>query len=374
MATARRRMNASAYGADYQLVLHETLRSASDQYEVLEYLGRGTFSQVVKCCKKSTNETVAIKIFKSHPSCHHQGRAEITILHHLAQGPADKRFHFVRPFECFLHKSHTCLVFEMLALSLHDFLKQNRFSPLPLMCIRPILMQVLTALLELKRLGIIHADLKPQNIMLVDPERQPFRVKIIDFGCSAHVSAAAGVTYVQSRYYRAPEVILGLPFTEAIDMWSLGCAMAELFLAWPLYPGSSEYDQIRYIIDIQGQPEQHVLDAGTKTPVFFCRENESTYPFWRLKSPEEYEAETGIRSKEWRKFVFNCLDHLVNVNVPLDLEGIELLAEQADRFAFVDLLKRMLSMNPEHRIHPGDALNHSFLNFGHLVNYFYCEQ
>jgi dual specificity protein kinase YAK1 len=71
------------------------------------------------------------------------------------------------------------------------------------------------------------------------------RVKVIDFGSASHVSKTVCNTYLQSRYYRAPEIILGLPFCEAIDMWSLGCVVAELFLGWPLYPGSSEYDQIR---------------------------------------------------------------------------------------------------------------------------------
>lgn len=153
------------------------------------------------------------------------------------------------------------------------------------------LRQVLTALLKLKQLGLIHADLKPENIMLVDPARQPYRyvysmkftfankqfvfqfacvfakcvtpgynkstylhilhisrVKVIDFGSASHVSKTVCNTYLQSRYYRAPEIILGLPFCEAIDMWSLGCVVAELFLGWPLYPGSSEYDQIRYLM------------------------------------------------------------------------------------------------------------------------------
>lgn len=105
----------------------------------------------------------------------------------------------------------------------------------------------------LQQLGLIHADLKPENIMLVDPVRQPYRVKVIDFGSASHVSKAVCNTYLQSRYYRAPEIILGLPFGEAIDMWSLGCVVAELFLGWPLYPGSSEYDQIRYISQTQGQ-------------------------------------------------------------------------------------------------------------------------
>ena len=82
--------------------------------------------------------------------------------------------------------------------------------------------------------------------MLVEPLRQPYRVKVIDFGSASHVSKAVCNTYLQSRYYRAPEIILGLPFSEAIDMWSLGCVIAELFLGWPLYPGSSEYDQVSF--------------------------------------------------------------------------------------------------------------------------------
>ena len=75
-------------------------------------------------------------------------------------------------------------------------------------------------------------------------------LQVIDFGSASHVSKAVCNTYLQSRYYRAPEIILGLPFCEAIDMWSLGCVVAELFLGWPLYPGSSEYDQIRYISQV----------------------------------------------------------------------------------------------------------------------------
>ena len=83
---------------------------------------------------------------------------------------------------------------------------------------------------------------------------------------------------------RAPEILLGLPYCEAIDMWSLGCVIAELFLGWPLYPGSSEYDQIRYISQTQGLPSEYMLNAATKTKRFFVREVcETHYPFWRLK-------------------------------------------------------------------------------------------
>lgn len=140
--------------------------------------------QVVKCWKKGTNEIVAIKILKNHPSYARQGQIEVScasiiltyerfirghvqmrsldpeqvsILSRLSQENADE-FNFVRAYECFQHKSHTCLVFEMLEQNLYDFLKQNKFSPLPLKYIRPILQQVLTALLKLKVNRVIYVS------------------------------------------------------------------------------------------------------------------------------------------------------------------------------------------------------------------------
>uniref|UniRef100_A0A8C2I8Y4 non-specific serine/threonine protein kinase n=1 Tax=Cyprinus carpio TaxID=7962 RepID=A0A8C2I8Y4_CYPCA len=353
---------------DYQLLQHEVLCSLTNTYEVLEFLGRGTFGQVVKCWKRGTSEIVAIKILKNHPSYARQGQIEVSILARLSTESADD-YNFVRAYECFQHKNHTCLVFEMLEQNLYDFLKQNKFSPLPLKYIRPILQQVATALMKLKSLGLIHADLKPENIMLVDPARQPYRVKVIDFGSASHVSKAVCSTYLQSRYYRAPEIILGLPFCEAIDMWSLGCVIAELFLGWPLYPGASEYDQIRYISQTQGLPAEYLLSAGTKTTRFFNRDPDSTYPLWRLKTPEDHEAETGIKSKEARKYIFNCLDDMAQVNMTTDLEGSDMLAEKADRREFIDLLTKMLTIDADKRITPIETLNHPFVTMTHLLDF-----
>ncbi|KAM8756730.1 homeodomain-interacting protein kinase 1 isoform 3-T3 [Acanthopagrus schlegelii] len=353
---------------DYQLVQHEILCSVSCSYEVLEFLGRGTFGQVAKCWKRGTNEIVAIKILKNHPSYARQGQIEVGILNRLSAENADE-YNFVRSYECFQHKGHTCLVFEMLEQNLYDFLKHSKFSPLPLRHIRPILQQVATALMKLKSLGLIHADLKPENIMLVDPLRQPYRVKVIDFGSASHVSKAVCSTYLQSRYYRAPEIILGLPFCEAIDMWSLGCVIAELFLGWPLYPGASEYDQIRYISQTQGLPAEYLLSAGTKTVRFFNRGPDSSYPLWRLKTPSEHEMEMGIKSKEARKYIFNCLDDMMQVNLSSHLEGTDMLAEKADRREFIDLLKRMLRLDADKRITPTKTLGHPFVTMSHLVDY-----
>ncbi|KAM4749668.1 homeodomain-interacting protein kinase 2 isoform 2-T2 [Rhinophrynus dorsalis] len=367
-STATSKNSGSNSEGDYQLVQHEVLCSMTNTYEVLEFLGRGTFGQVVKCWKRGTNEIVAIKILKNHPSYARQGQIEVSILARLSTESADD-YNFVRAYECFQHKNHTCLVFEMLEQNLYDFLKQNKFSPLPLKYIRPVLQQVGTALMKLKSLGLIHADLKPENIMLVDPSRQPYRVKVIDFGSASHVSKAVCSTYLQSRYYRAPEIILGLPFCEAIDMWSLGCVIAELFLGWPLYPGASEYDQIRYISQTQGLPAEYLLSSGTKTTRFFNRDSDSPYPLWRLKTPDDHETETGIKSKEARKYIFNCLDDMAQVNMASDLEGSDMLVEKADRREFIDLLKKMLTIDADKRITPIETLNHPFVTMTHLLDF-----
>uniref|UniRef100_A0A670HMN2 non-specific serine/threonine protein kinase n=1 Tax=Podarcis muralis TaxID=64176 RepID=A0A670HMN2_PODMU len=308
-ATATSKPSGTNGDGDYQLVHHEVLCSVKNTYEVLDFLGRGTFGQVVKCWKRGTNEIVAIKILKNHPSYARQGQIEVA-----------------------------------------------------------------TALKKLKSLGLIHADLKPENIMLVDPARQPYRVKVIDFGSASHVSKTVCSTYLQSRYYRAPEIILGLPFCEAIDMWSLGCVIAELFLGWPLYPGALEYDQIRYISQTQGSPPEQLLNVGTKTTRFFCKETDAPYSSWRLKTLEEHERETGMKSKEARKYIFNSLDEIVHVNMVMDLEGSDLLAEKADRREFVSLLKKMLLIDADSRITPVDTLNHPFITMKHLLDFPHSNQ
>ena len=374
---------------DYQLVQNEVLYSMTNSYEVLEYLGRGTFGQVVKCWKKGTNEVVAIKILKNHPSYARQGQIEVSILSRLGQENADQ-FNLVRAYEVFTHKNHTCLVFEMLEQNLYDYLKQQKFSPLPLKSIRPIIQQVCVALSKLKQLGLIHADTKPENIMLLDPRRQPFKVKLIDFGSASPVEKAIQSTYLQSRYYRAIEILLGLPFNESIDMWSLGCVMAELFLGWPLYPGSSEYDQIRYISQTQGLPQQSLLQQGQKTSRFFNFNNFQ----WKFKTPEQYERETGIKSKEARKFIFNSIDDIQHIHLKQQQDStsssssssssstsstststsIQSQADKLDRQYFVDLLKKMIHLDQHQRITPNQALHHPFITMEHLVDFANCNK
>ncbi|XP_043935405.1 homeodomain-interacting protein kinase 2-like [Protopterus annectens] len=294
---------------EYQIVQHEVLSSTSSKYEILQVLGSGAFGQVVKCMKQDTSEVVAVKILKNHPFLAEQRMNELNILAFLnAEGAYN--YNCVKAFESFEHKGHICIVQEMLGQSLYDFLEQRQFRPLALRHVRYILEQLATALMKLKNLGLIHGDLKPENIMLVDPVRQPYKIKVIDFGLAFQYSTAEHPAYLQPRFYRAPEIILGVPNWEAIDMWSVGCIIAELFLGYPLYPGASEYDQIRYITDTQGVPEESLLNQGKKTGLYFCKTLDSAHPQWRLKTPEEYVAgAVGAKPPtETRKYIFHCLD------------------------------------------------------------------
>ncbi|KAL1478842.1 hypothetical protein MTO96_052339 [Rhipicephalus appendiculatus] len=190
----------------------------------------------------------------------------------------------------------------MLGPNLHDFMKEENLSPLPREYIRPVLHQILMALCRLKQLEIIHTDLKPENIVIVDPVQQPLRVKVIDFGCARQVSGEVLSTYLQTRWYRSPEFILDLPFCEVIDRWSLGCVAAELFLGSVLYPGSSEYEQLKYITDTQGLPGDGILNKATKLTKFFHQPIYSSRFSWQLKTPEEYQRQTWRRSQERREY------------------------------------------------------------------------
>ncbi|XP_055010439.1 homeodomain-interacting protein kinase 3 isoform X2 [Boleophthalmus pectinirostris] len=127
--------------------------------------------------------------------------------------------------------------------------------------------------------------------------------------------------------------------------------------------------QIRYISQTQGLPGEHLLNTGTKTVRFFCKESDSPYAAWRLKSTDEHETETGMKSKEARKYIFSCLDDIAHVNLVMNLEGSDLLAEKTDRREFVNLLKKMLLIDAEERIVPAEALTHPFVTMQHLLDF-----
>ncbi|XP_030330975.1 homeodomain-interacting protein kinase 4 [Strigops habroptila] len=329
-----------------------TPTARAELYDVVAAVGKGTFGEVARGRRRSTGEHVAIKIL---PSTGHRGRVarnELRLLRALRAAGADA-VPIVRFLEAFSDASCTYLVLELLQQNLLDFQKLRRFSPLPARHIRTIAAQVLAALVKLEELSIIHADLKPENIMLVDHARFPFRVKLIDFGSGCLVADVAHVKepYIQSRFYRAPEILLGLPFNERMDVWSLGCVLAELHLGWPLYPGASEYEQVSYICSTLGLPPAELLGAAGKAGSFFHREPHPTGP-WQLNAA----GEEPVKPMDRRKFVFSSLDQLGTV--PRAPEP----AERRDRHRMVELLKGMLTWDPLQRLGPSAALRHPFIS------------
>jgi dual specificity tyrosine-phosphorylation-regulated kinase 2/3/4 len=118
-----------------------------------------------------------------------------------------------------------CIVFELLEMNLYELIKSHNFSGLEPNFVKNIANQLINCINFLQKNNIIHCDLKPENILLKDWNKTD--IKVIDFGSSCFDNEKL-YAYIQSRYYRAPEVILGLGYNPQIDMWSYGCVLAEI--------------------------------------------------------------------------------------------------------------------------------------------------
>uniref|UniRef100_A0A3Q2QWJ9 Protein kinase domain-containing protein n=1 Tax=Fundulus heteroclitus TaxID=8078 RepID=A0A3Q2QWJ9_FUNHE len=283
------------------------------KYVVEELLARGGYGQVVQARKMSTDAIVAIKVVRRDQYA--SGENEVKILKAIREYTGDKST-IVRLLEHFDHENQFCLAFEMLDMSLFDFIKMKYFSPLEVNEIRVIAQQMLVALNALKRMSVMHRDVKCDNIMLVNHTLLPLRVKLIDFGLSIRTYNMMNLKFKQPLSYRSPDVILNFSQNEAIDMWGLGCVLAFLFLGRHLFPARSEYETLSIMVTLLGQPDDLTLSYGFSTNIFF-------------KCVREY-----------------CKD--------------------ADLLCFINLLKQMLDMNPSRRITPNKALNHDFITMKHL--------
>uniref|UniRef100_A0A3B3BDS9 Protein kinase domain-containing protein n=1 Tax=Oryzias melastigma TaxID=30732 RepID=A0A3B3BDS9_ORYME len=134
--------------------------------------------------------------------------------------------------------------------------------------IRPIAQQSLVALKALKSMGLVHADIKPNNLMFVNPGLYPFKVKPIDFGLARKISDLKSTSQIQPLGYKAPEVVFGLPMNESVDMWDLGCSLGYMYLFEHLFTGNCEYEYIANV-QMQGVPPEDVLQEGSKSTRLF---------------------------------------------------------------------------------------------------------
>ncbi|OMO87272.1 hypothetical protein CCACVL1_09156 [Corchorus capsularis] len=355
---------------NFVLINLETQR----RYIVKDVLGHGTFGQVAKCWVPETGSFVAVKIIKNQPAYYQQALVEVSILTTLNKkyDPEDKH-HIVRIYDYFVYQRHLCICFELLDTNLYELIKINHFRGLSLSIVQLFSKQILRGLALLKDAGIIHCDLKPENILLCTSVK-PAEIKIIDFG-SACMEDRTVYSYIQSRYYRSPEVLLGYQYTTAIDMWSFGCIVAELFLGLPLFPGASEFDLLRRMIEILGaQPPDYVLKEAKNTSKFFkCIgsihnvENgelsigsRSTY---QALTEEEYEArelKKPLIGKEY--FNHKNLEAIVT-NYPYrkNLPKEDIIKESQIRLALIDFLRGLVEFDPAKRWSPFQASKHPFV-------------
>ena len=350
---------------DYILYVNDIIGNEEGRkYVILDLLGQGTFGQVVKCINLKTRELCAVKVIKNQPAYFNQSMMEVTVLEMLNQKyDRDDRRHIVRMRDTFIFRQHLCIVVELLSLNLYDLIKQNGYRGFSLGLCRVFLAQTLDALTVLKEARIIHCDLKPENILLKSLEA-PI-IKVIDYGSACHEHQTV-YTYIQSRFYRSPEIILGLPYTSSIDMWSVGCIAAELFLGLPIFPGCSNYDQISRIVECLGLPPHHMLEMGRDSLTYFDKfPNQPPGRGFALKTRERYSFETGRNEPIPKKYFAVSTFPQIILNYPMrsskDMSPMERDSEMANRRCFADFVGGLLNLNPLERWNPYHAMQHPFI-------------
>eukprot|EP00978_Attheya_sp_CCMP212_P028835 scaffold100615_cov56-Attheya_sp.AAC.1 len=291
----------------------------NSRYIIRERIGKGSFGQVVRAVDTESNKDVAIKIIKSKRPFLMQAKTEVALLSHLCEKDPDDQ---------------------------HNI-----------------------------DVDIIHCDLKPENILLRHPKRSG--VKVIDFGSSCE-SNKPMYSYIQSRFYRSPEVMLGLPYSVAIDMWSLGCILVEMYTGEPLFSGSDQVDQMQKIVKVLGMVPTHMLDqASDKSRSIFFERTGSMIPGeeWALKQQEPSTADSkksgssAQKQKEETSVVVPSKNPAASLSEAILAETNRKKktapAEAGQSSAlfemFVDLIQRMLAFDPKDRIRPEEALKHPFI-------------
>lgn len=226
------------------------------RFEMSTLLGEGSFGRVVRCRDHKLGREVAIKLIKRDRRYTSQVEMEIATLELARKNRASR---IVDMLEHFTFREHVCIVFELLGMNLYEILASRHFKGMKMRFLQSITNQMISALSFLKRVRIVHCDIKPENI-LVDPGRN-FRVKLIDFG-SACFKGKSKYTYIQSRFYRAPEVMLGLDYSHPVDIWSFACVLVEVACGTPLFVGEDEALQLKAIASIIGDPPTELLQKS----------------------------------------------------------------------------------------------------------------
>jgi dual specificity tyrosine-phosphorylation-regulated kinase 2/3/4 len=327
---------------DYNIVMGDHL---AYRYEVIDVLGKGSFGQVVRCIDHKLGTLCAVKIIRNKKRFHQQALVEVNILQKLKEWVSYEvlhtRYRYTNPTQdpdeanatltitsSFYFRNHLCITSPSLSINLYEFIRTHNFSGFSIQLIRRFARQILACLCLLQSKRIIHCDLKPENILLCDPRRAD--VRVIDFGSSCKADEKV-YTYIQSRFYRSPEVILGSDYGLGIDMWSFGCILAELFTGYPIFPGENEQEQLACIMEIFGPPSRDIIEKASRRKLFF---DSSLKPRVTVSSK-------GRRRRPSSKTLSGAI--------------------KCDDEAFLDFLSQCLRWDPEKRLRPDQAVSHPFI-------------
>ncbi|WWC72176.1 uncharacterized protein I206_106136 [Kwoniella pini CBS 10737] len=305
------------------------------RYEVVGILGKGSFGQVVQCRDHKTGQSVAVKIIRNKKRFHAQALVEVKILQQLVEWDPEDKHYMVRMTDSFSFRGHLCIITELLSINLYELIKANQFAGFSTVLIRRFTTQMLASLQLMRSHRIVHCDLKPENILLCHPSKSG--IKVIDFGSSC-LETEKVYTYIQSRFYRSPEVILGMNYAMAIDMWSLGCILAELYTGVPIFPGENEHEQLACIMEVLGVPDRHIVERASRRKLFFDATG-SPRPFVNAKGRRRRPGTKSLAA------VLKCDDDL-----------------------FVDFIAKCLTWDPDKRLKPQPALRHPWILSGRRRN------
>ncbi|KAF3386918.1 Serine/threonine-protein kinase prp4, partial [Penicillium rolfsii] len=320
------------------------------RYHVQQNLGKGMFSSVVRASDSVTQTLVAIKIIRQNDTMRKAGMKEIGILEQLREADPEDKKHVIKFIRHFEHKGHLCMVFENLSMNLREVLKKfGRDVGLNLRAIRAYAQQIFLGLSLLRKCNILHADLKPDNL-LVNEQRNI--LKVCDLGSASSASENEITPYLVSRFYRAPEIILGIPYDYAIDVWSIGCTLFELYTGKILFTGRNNNQMLKSIMECRGKYPPKVLRRGSLAHLHFD-------DMLNFHSAEEDKL-TGrpvTRVLDFKKPTRDLKTRLMGKGT----RGMS-DADAKELTLFVDFLDRCLTLNPEKRCTPAEALKHPFLN------------
>ena len=306
------------------------------RYEILKVLGKGSFGQVLKVYDHKTGEFAALKIIRNDKRFLHQAKREVKILEHLLREDTSNTANVVHIKNNFIFRGHMCIVFELLSLNLYELVKKNKFRGMKVGVVRKFAYSIAIALSLVHRKQIIHGDLKPENVLL--KKYGMTGIKLIDFGSSCYTEGKLMI-YVQSRFYRAPEVILECRYDTAVDIWSFGCLVAELVLGQPLLPGRDEDDQLALMMELLGSPPASLLgrsrDRGSR--FISCTTGQPRYLMRRGPVSRGAPASRNI-------------EQVLAPFIKQDQDGL-----------VIDFIKRCLHWDPALRLTADQALGHPWL-------------